>query len=103
MPKTKSSLYEAFSLLCDIVVGDSVYVVDGGFLIHRVIRHQHEIFSTILDSCAASVKKHYKETTTIVFNGYPEKKKDKGTKGAERVRQMGCATSDIILMKQCQQ
>lgn len=39
MRKTKKCiLYEVFALLCDSgIVGDTVYVVDGGFLIHRVV------------------------------------------------------------------
>ena len=53
MRKTKkSSLYEAFSPLCDIELGDTLYVVDGGFLRHRVVWHQHENFTTIIDRYA---------------------------------------------------
>ena len=85
-----------FSPLCDTVIGDTVYVVDGGFLIHRVVWHQHEIFSAFLDRYAEYVKNHYKETAIIVFDGYPEKLEDKGTKGAECARRMGCATRDTI-------
>lgn len=97
MRKTKkSSLYEAFSPLCDTVTGDTVYVVDGGFLIHRVVWHQREIFSTILDRYVEYVKKHYKDTAIIVFDGYPENVEDKGTKGAERARRMSCATRATI-------
>ena len=97
MRKTKkSSLYESFSPLCDIELGDTVYVVDGGFLIHRVVWHQHECFTAIIDRYAEYVKKHYKETAIIVFDGYPEKLEEKGTKGAERARRMGCATREII-------
>lgn len=33
----KFSLYEALSPLCGIVIGDTVYVVDEGFLIHQVV------------------------------------------------------------------
>lgn len=97
MRKTKkSSLYEAFSPLCDTVTGDTVYVVDGGFLLHRVVWHQREIFSTILDRYVEYVRKHYKDTAIIVFDGYPENVENKGTKGAERARRMSCATRDTI-------
>lgn len=97
MRKTKkSSLYEAFLPLCDIEIGDTVYVVDGGFLMHRVVWHQQELFSTILDRYAEYVRKHYKETAIIIFDGYPENLDDKGTKGAERARRVICATRDTI-------
>lgn len=96
MHKTKkSSLYETFSPLCNIVIGDTVYVADEGFLIHRVW-HQGEIFSTILDGYAEHVKKYYKETAITGFDGYPENLEDKGTKGAECAHRMSCATRNTI-------
>ena len=60
MRKTKKSiLYEVFSPLCDSgIVGDTVYAVDGGFLIHQVVWQQREIFSAILDRYVEYVQKH---------------------------------------------
>ena len=53
----KSSLYEAFSPLCHIELGDTVYVADGEFLLHRIVWHQHENFTAIIDRYAEYVKK----------------------------------------------
>ena len=69
----KFTLYEVFSPLCDSgIAGDTIYVVDGGFLIHRVVWQQQEIFSAILDRYVENIKKHYKESAINVFDGRPE-------------------------------
>ena len=99
MRKTKKSdLYNAFLPLCDseTVGGDTVYVVDGGFLIHRVVWQQREIFAAILDRYTEYVKKHYKENAIIVFDGYPENVAEKSTKCAERARRLSFSTADIM-------
>lgn len=63
MRKTmKSFLYDAFVPICDSeTIENTVYVVDGGFLIHRVVWQQREILATILDRYAEYVMKCYKK------------------------------------------
>ncbi|KMQ87541.1 hypothetical protein RF55_13145 [Lasius niger] len=46
------------------------YVVDGGFLLHRVVWHQNETFDSICTTYVNYVQKHFGSNTIIVFDGY---------------------------------
>ena len=74
MRKTKKSMmYDAFAPLSDIgIFGDTVYVIDGGFLIHRIVWQKGEIFLPVLNGPTGDVKKHYKRNAIVVFDGEPE-------------------------------
>ena len=62
------------------------YVVDGGFLLHRVVWNKNDAVSEILRRYVEYVKAHYAENTTIVFDGYPCTANFLHTKSAERFR-----------------
>ncbi|XP_026482212.1 uncharacterized protein LOC113389378 [Ctenocephalides felis] len=52
----KSSMYKAFKQVSeDINFGDTIYVIDGGYLLHRVIWHRGDSFSSICDNYVAFV------------------------------------------------
>lgn len=75
MRKTiKSALYEAFTPITEnINLNDTLYVIDGDFLIHRVVWHQQEVYSVVLDKYVEYIKKYYTINAMIVFDGYPDK------------------------------
>lgn len=50
----------------------SVRVIDGGFMVHKIVWHRQEIFSQILDKHVEYVQKNYSSNTSVVFDGYPE-------------------------------
>lgn len=92
MRKTRKSVfYELFDPLTneneEAYLNNPVYVIDGGFLLHRVVWQSKETFTGILSKYVDYVKKYYNKLgTTIVFDGYPDDASMKSTKTAERLR-----------------
>ncbi|GBM26419.1 hypothetical protein AVEN_139371-1 [Araneus ventricosus] len=68
----KSVFYDLFSTATDVHFTSTCYVVDGGFLLHRVSWQEKESFSLILKKYVDFAKKHFNEGASIVFHGYPE-------------------------------
>lgn len=100
MRKTpKSVFYDFFTPVTDNVNFHGVaYVIDGGFLLHRVVWKIHEPFSEIVDSYVAYIKKYYFQGITyVVFDGYPEDLQVKSTKSAERLRRAKRCTAPEVL------
>lgn len=62
-----------------------VHVIDGGFLLHRVVWYQQETYN-ILSKYVQYVQKYYKANSVVVFDGYPNDANNKSTKSAERLR-----------------
>ena len=94
----KSSMYKAFKVHSgDINFGDTMYVIDGGHLLHRVIWHRGESFSSICNNYVTYVRSKYKSNVIIVFDGYPEDAANRSTKYAERFRRSRKTTSVDIL------
>ncbi|GBN43303.1 hypothetical protein AVEN_52190-1 [Araneus ventricosus] len=60
-------------------------MVDGGFLLDRVLWQAKKSFSFILKKYVDYAKKHFNEGASIVFYGYPEDA-EKSTKSLERIR-----------------
>ncbi|KAJ8892545.1 hypothetical protein PR048_005126 [Dryococelus australis] len=48
------------------------YVIDGGFILHRVVWQTKEQFSSVIDKYVNYIKNHYRPNTIIVFDSYPE-------------------------------
>lgn len=85
---TKSSLFNAFTPIEQPSNDDhrSHFVIDGGFLIHKVVWGRNSSFDNILDKCVRYVQKHYDLSASIVFDGYSENPDITGTKSWERLR-----------------
>ena len=85
MRKTqKSKLYDNFKPLTNIPnVSECRYVVDGGFLLHKVVWPPGEMFDTVLNCYVDFVKRYYSANSIIVFDGYPENLST-SSKNAER-------------------
>ncbi|KAI4478910.1 hypothetical protein M0802_014479 [Mischocyttarus mexicanus] len=73
MRKTqKSEFYDCFKPINKLDLSECRYVVDGGFLLHKIIWPQGQTFDTILNYYVDFVKQHYSPDSIIVFNGYSE-------------------------------
>ncbi|GBO28443.1 hypothetical protein AVEN_103963-1 [Araneus ventricosus] len=84
---TKSSLYKAFKPCSqNFNAESSVYIIDGGYLLHRVLWNRGSTFSSICDNYVTYVRTKYKSTALVIFDGYPENETIGGTKCAERAR-----------------
>ena len=98
MRKTqKSSLYRIFEETpsTEINLCNTWYVLDGGFLLHRVVWQQQQTFHGICNAYISYVRKHYGSSATIVFDGYDENATS--TKSAERQRRyLSKDSADII-------
>ncbi|XP_057656427.1 uncharacterized protein LOC130893976 [Diorhabda carinulata] len=79
---TKSTLYKAFTPTEKANLQGCVYVIDGGYLLHKVVWAGGQSFSSICESYISFVKSKYKDSAVVVFDGYPQE----GTKYAERER-----------------
>ncbi|GBN19558.1 hypothetical protein AVEN_37397-1 [Araneus ventricosus] len=78
---TKSSLYKAFKPCTrDFNAESGVYIIDGGYLLHRVIWKRSSTFSSICDNYVTYVCTEYKSTALVIFYGYPENETVGGTK-----------------------
>lgn len=88
MRKTaKSSLYDSFSTVesPEMSLSDHLYVIDGGFLLHKVVRRGCCVVNEIFDKIKKYINNYYKSRVHIVFDGYPDVELA-GTKSAERLR-----------------
>ncbi|GBO31846.1 hypothetical protein AVEN_85128-1 [Araneus ventricosus] len=84
---TKSSLYKAFKPCTrDFNAESGVYIIDGGYLLHRVIQKRSSNFSSICDNYVTYVCTKYKSTALVIFYRYPENETVGGTKCAEWAR-----------------
>lgn len=87
MRKTqKSKFYDFFQPDVEkINMKNCRHVIDGGFLLHRVVWHQKDNFNNIFDRYVNYVQKYYAPHSIVVFDGYPDDK-TLSTKNAERQR-----------------
>lgn len=65
---------------------NSIHVIDGGFLLHRVFWDMNDTFYEIIQKYISYIKNYFQPGSTIVFDGYPNSSSDKGTKNCERRR-----------------
>ncbi|CAG9761611.1 unnamed protein product [Ceutorhynchus assimilis] len=83
----KSVFYDLFNPVeTPSNIGSALYVIDGGFVLHRVPWELRERFSSILNKYVEYVKKYFGSRSIIVFDGYPDDPGEKSTKSAERLR-----------------
>lgn len=84
---TKSALFDVLETLGEVEANSCdgvIYVIDGGFLLHRVVWPQNCTFADVLVLTAYEtyITRHYGEIATVMFDEY----NSDCTKGMERVR-----------------
>ncbi|XP_011859602.1 PREDICTED: uncharacterized protein LOC105557068, partial [Vollenhovia emeryi] len=96
---TKSSFYTSFAPLSDTPQFGTkrLDVIDGGFLLHRVIWDSHSNFGTTCKKYVTYVRRRFAKDIVVVFDGYAEDPHFAGTKESERLRRARKQqSSDII-------
>ena len=85
MRKTqKSVFYTNFETIKDMPsLENLVHVIDGGFLLHRVLWHQNDSTIDILHKYVNYIIRYYTKNSFLIFDGYPDAL---STKSVERLR-----------------
>jgi len=100
MRKTKKSiLYDfiQFSNLESFTLGNALYVIDGGFLLHRVMWQFNLTFNQIIKLFLSYKTKHFGTNVVIVFDG--NKESSTSTKNMERKRRVKILQWTFYFMK----
>ena len=94
---TKSLLFKAFVPIADnFEYGDSIYIIDGGFLLHRIVWYRNQSFGAISENYVQYVSRHYGNNAIVVFDGYPSNAANKSAKSAERYQRSRKHNSVVI-------
>lgn len=64
----------------------SHFIIDSGFLLHKVIWDRNSSLNNILEKYLRYVREHNGLSATIIFDGYSENPDIAGTKSWERMR-----------------
>ena len=101
MRKTnKAAMYSVFNDISTTFqdLDDAVFIVDGGFLLHRVVWPSHiqgMTYDEVYDAYISYIKQYYHTNAVIVFDGYSDSKSS--TKYAERQRRSRTFQSTDII------
>ena len=71
----KSAIYDTFTLVEKTVYeGKCHYVIDGGFLLHRIVWPSKSTFEDLCDSYCRYTEKNYSSlrNVSVIFDGYEE-------------------------------
>ena len=71
------------------------YVIDGGFLLHKVVFPRPATFAAIARVYADYVLQHWGEGATVVFDGYPNRPTTKSEEQQRRAAKAGCIDVNI--------
>lgn len=87
MRKTqKSTFYENFDSINELPSDNIVYIIDGGFLLHKVVWYQNGSIKEISEQYITYIEKHFSKDSYVVFDGYPDSATSSSTKSIERIR-----------------
>ncbi|KAJ8686053.1 hypothetical protein QAD02_021846 [Eretmocerus hayati] len=75
------------------------YVIDGGFLLHRVVWSSNELTDDVLKKYVNYVAFNYSQGSTIVFDGYPTVLSARHIKSLERARRINQNQSREVQIK----
>lgn len=94
---TKSKLYDSFlsQPLTPINVFESKTVIDGGFLLHKVVWPLGETYEDVFELYVKYIVSHYGINSVIVFDGYENN--DIGVKSYERLRRSKGSKSTVVM------
>ena len=92
---TKSELYAVFRDSQPMDVHNYHYVVDGGYLLHKVVWPPQQTFGNLLSIYLEYVKKHFGQNVSVIFDGYEKA----CLKDAERRRRYTATAPDIVIDK----
>ncbi|CAD6231375.1 GSCOCG00012225001-RA-CDS, partial [Cotesia congregata] len=92
---TKSSLFNTFTPVerSSNISTSSHFVIDGGFLLHKVIWDRNSSFKDITTKYVKYVQEHFGLSASIVFDGYSDDPDVAGTKSWERLHALIVSTA----------
>ncbi|CAB3231913.1 unnamed protein product [Arctia plantaginis] len=74
---TKATLYDnMMPVVIDLDENNVTYIIDGGFLLHRVVWSKDDTFSIILNKYIKYLQTHYGSAIVVVFDGYSDYSKN---------------------------
>ncbi|GBN64994.1 hypothetical protein AVEN_175642-1 [Araneus ventricosus] len=82
--------------MVDFNAESSEYIIDGGYLLHRVMWNRGSNFPSVSDNYVTCIRTKRKLTDLVIFNGYPENETIGGSKCAERARRTRKQTSSKV-------
>ena len=80
-----------------ITSGDVCYVIDGGYLLHKVVWRKGKNIFVICHPYVQYVLKNFQKDATVIYDRYAKDVASKSTKPAERFRRATKVTSPDIL------
>lgn len=93
MRKTqKSKIYQYlepinYQLVCD----NATYIIDGGFLMHRVVWQKHDTFNIIINKYINYLSNNFGQNTVVIFDGYSDTSKN--IKAMEQLRRTAAVST----------
>ncbi|GBN62958.1 hypothetical protein AVEN_61020-1, partial [Araneus ventricosus] len=79
---------------------DNLYfVLDGGFLIHRVVWPKQETFGDVYTTHMSYIKRHYGDEVTVVSDGYTESSVNTKTLGERRHTYIATDDANVHIVK----
>lgn len=71
----KSKIYDYFEPINSQVVCDATYIIDGGFLLHRVVWQKYGTFHIVIHKYINYLRNNFGTNTVVIFNGYSDTSK----------------------------
>ena len=98
MRKTqKSAIYDCFQCVnVEIDNTNTTYIIDGGYLLHRVVWDREETFDVIFEKYVHYVHRHFGHNVIIVFDGYTDYKKNIKAAGQRHRTTKTSSSSDVL-------
>ncbi|XP_031784033.1 uncharacterized protein LOC116417072 [Nasonia vitripennis] len=101
----KSQMFDFFTRIEALPSSTNVvYVIDGGFLLHKVVWQKNDTFEAIIGKYLTFVRRHYTNNSYIIFDGYPNHEIDNentsSTKTAERLRRKSSSSTPFFQFEQ---
>lgn len=75
-------------------------MVDGGYLLHKVIWHRNDSVRGIVPGYVSYTFNQFGRNVAVIFDGYPEDGAEKNTKTAERVRRYGSLQCNEVIFEE---
>ncbi|XP_026804078.1 uncharacterized protein LOC113560765 [Rhopalosiphum maidis] len=97
----KSILYDVFLTTTNtynVLDKNVIVVIDGGFLLHRVVWPSTSTYGNIIENYISYVKRHYGSNCIVVFDGYANT--ELNIKNSERQRRKNMYTSTNIIFEE---
>ena len=91
----KTDLYQFFKPDIEPSTRNRIYIVDGGYLLHKVVWGVCNTYSEVAEKYVYYISRHFGNNCVIVFDGYSYNLSTKNTERIRRLQKLRCP--DIIV------